>query len=71
MFADNELSPIIFILCDVQFLATSITIDRVFLLLKAHLLGMTRGDLYSRNVTFFYYCVKINFLESTMGFTIL
>ena len=46
-------------------------IDRVFLLLKGHLLGVTRGVLYSRNVASFYYCDKIIFLETTRGFTLL
>ena len=53
------------------YIYTSITIDRVFLLLKAHLLGVTRGDLYSRNVASFYYCGKIYLLETTTAFTIL
>ena len=55
--------------CTVTF--TLISIDRVFLLLKAHLLGVTRGVLYFRNIASFYYCDKINLLETTMGSTIL
>ena len=51
MFANNESSPTN-ILCTIIF--TSITIDRVFLLLKAHLLGVT-VVLYSRNVASLYY----------------
>ena len=37
--------------CTITF--TLISVDRVILLLKAHLLGVTRGVLYSRNVASF------------------
>ena len=49
MSANNEFSPIIIIIifyqCTITF--ALISVDRVFLLLKAHLLGVTRGVLYS------------------------
>ena len=50
---------------------TLISVDRVFLLLKAHFLGMTWGVLYSRNVASFIFVDVINPLEITTGFTIL
>ena len=70
MFANNEFSPFIFLeIYEITF--TSIIIDRVFLLLKVHLLGMTREALFCRNVASFYYSGKINFLNTITGFTIL
>ena len=59
MSATNEFSPIIIIIiiyiffqqCTITF--TLISVDRVILLLKAHLLGVTREVLYSRNVASF------------------
>ena len=38
---------------------------------QAKKLGVTRGVLYSRSVARFYYCDKINLLETTTGFTVL
>ena len=71
MSANNEFSPIIifFKQCTITF--TLISVDRVILLLKAHLLGVNRGVLYSRNVASFIFVDVINLLEITTGFTIL
>ena len=66
-------SPIIiiinFFLKQCTITSTLISVDRVILLLKAHLLGVTREVLYSRNVASFIFVT--NLLEITTGFTIL
>ena len=63
--------PLLFFFKQCTITFTLISVDRVILLLKAHLLGVTRGVLYSRNVASFIFVDVINLLEITTGFTIL